>query len=60
MQPLQSIVASHGLKKLKKTIEIRNRNAKFLDKKLSKLGSNVIIPKRVKGLSKLFHYICVW
>ncbi len=60
MQPLQSIVASHGLKKLKKTIETRNRNAKFLDKELSKLGANVIIPKRVKGFVETFSlYMCL-
>ena len=60
MQPLQSIVASHGLKKLKKQLKLEIEMQKFLDKELSKLGSNVIIPKRVKGFVETFSlYMCL-
>ena len=32
LQPLQAVVAMHGLKKLKSVINKRNSNAKYLDK----------------------------
>jgi aminotransferase EvaB len=49
MQPLQSIVALHGLKKLNQIIAKRNLNAKLLDTHLGKLHQNIIIPKRISG-----------
>lgn len=54
LQPLQAVVAINQLKKLKKFINLRNRNAKFLDKKLSKLYPKVKIPPRPKGFRETF------
>mgnify|MGYP001241011924 CR=1 FL=1 len=48
LQPLQAIVASHGLDKIKNVINIRNKNAKKLDKGLSNLFPHVKVPKRLK------------
>ena len=45
LQPLQAIVAGIELKKVKKIIKLRNKNAKFFDQQLSKLDE-VTIPKR--------------
>ena len=47
LQPLQAIVAMHGLKDLKSIIIKRNKNAKMLDNYLSDI-KYVSIPKRVK------------
>ncbi len=47
LQPIQAIVAQIQLKKIKDIIKIRNYNANFLDKELSKI-SQVKIPKRIK------------
>jgi aminotransferase EvaB len=49
MQPLQAIVAMHGLKKLKKIISLRKKNADFLDKKLLTLKKYIKLPKRPKN-----------
>ena len=48
MQPLQAIVALHGLKKLNKVIKKRTQNAKFLDKALSCsfFRKHLILPDR--------------
>ena len=46
MQPLQSIVAIQGLKKLEKVIKQRNKNAKFYDKSFSLLSKFISIPNR--------------
>ena len=60
MQPIQSIVASEGLKKLDKVIKIRNRNAKKLDELLKPLSPNIKIPKRIKGYKETFAlYMCL-
>jgi aminotransferase EvaB len=48
MQPLQCIVATEGLKKLKNVIKKRNKNAAYLDKYLSEIGSRVTLPKRIE------------
>ncbi len=47
LQPLQAIVAIHGLKDLRSIIIKRNKNAKMLDNYLSDI-KYVSIPKRVK------------
>ncbi len=49
MQPLQAIVAIEGLKKIDSVINKRNRNAEYLDSKLSNLSDFVLIPKRKKN-----------
>ncbi len=54
MQPLQSIVAFWGLKKIKKVIKIRNINAKYYDKKLSKFKDFIKVPRRIKGFTETF------
>ena len=46
LQPLQAIVASHGLDRLEKTITRRNDNARILDQGLQKLKEFVEIPER--------------
>lgn len=53
MQPLQAIVLSHGLDRLKNTIETRNRNARLLDEGLKGLGE-VRLPERKKGHVETF------
>lgn len=61
IQPLQAIVAYENLKKLKKVIKIRNKNAKFLDDNLKSLYPNVIIPKRNKNYTETFAlYMCLF
>lgn len=54
LQPLQAIVALNGLKKLNKVINLRNKNAKYLDKKLEHLFPNIILPKRIKNYKETF------
>lgn len=56
MQPLQAIVAIHGLKKLKKVIEKRSQNAAYLDKHLSKekLKNFLKIPSRLRNSQETF------
>ena len=46
LQPLQAIVATEGLKKIKKVISKRNNNAKLMDTLLSTEKKNVVIPNR--------------
>ena len=53
LQPLQAIVAMHGLKDLKKIIKKRNNNALILDKGLSKIKS-IQIPTRIKNNIETF------
>ena len=53
LQPLQAIVAMHGLKTLDKIISKRNKNAKILDDQLSKI-KYVKIPKRIKNNTETF------
>ena len=47
MQPLQSIVASIGLDKIKKVLKKRQINANRLDQGLVSLSPNVILPERI-------------
>lgn len=54
MQPLQAIVAMENLKKLKKVINLRNKNAQLMDKLLNSLPSHVVVPKRIKGHIETF------
>lgn len=54
MQPLQAVVALEGMKKLKKIIDLRSKNAKFLDKELLKLKKFVQVPKRIKDYRETF------
>ncbi len=53
LQPLQAIVAMHGLKSLKNIIKKRNSNAKILDEGLSGLKS-VGLPPRIKKNTETF------
>ena len=53
LQPLQAIVASHGLKDLNNIIKKRNINAKVLDDGLSKI-KGVFVPKRIKNNIETF------
>ncbi len=56
MQPLQAIVAMHGLKKLESVIKKRNKNAYFYDVMLSKgkIVNYVKIPERKKNFRETF------
>ena len=54
LQPLQAVVASHGLDDLPRVIEKRNHNAARLDKGLLALAPNVIIPARPEGYKETF------
>ena len=54
MQPLQAIVGLWGLKKLKKVIKIRNKNAKYYDENFKELNKFIKIPKRIKGFKETF------
>jgi|TARA_B110001452_G_scaffold145837_1_gene121247 aminotransferase EvaB len=61
LQPFQAIVASIGLKKINSVIRKRNNNAKEMDKLLSPLFPNVIIPKRLKGYKETYSlYMCLF
>lgn len=53
LQPLQAIVAMHGLRKLPKTLEIRRRNAAILDKGLEGIAE-VNIPARLWKMEESF------
>mgnify|MGYP001218352028 FL=1 len=60
LQPLQAIVALDGLKKLNKVIKKRNENAKTMDRLLSNLKPNVILPFRPRGYRETFAlYMCL-
>ena len=54
MQPLQAIVGLWGLKKIKKVIRIRNKNANYYDMKLRSLKSYITTPRRIKGFIETF------
>ena len=61
LQPLQSIVACEGLKKLNKNIKKRNLNAKLLDENLKNLKPMVIIPNRPNFFLETFAlYMILW
>jgi dTDP-4-amino-4,6-dideoxygalactose transaminase len=49
MQPFQAIVLIEGLKKLKKVIKQRQKNASFYDEELKKLYPNIRVPERLKN-----------
>lgn len=53
LQPLQAVVANIELKKVDNIIKIRNSNAKFLDRELSKINE-VNLPKRFKENTETF------
>ncbi len=53
LQPFQAVVANIELKKLNSIIKKRNKNAKILDKELSKI-KYVKIPKRIKNNTETF------
>ncbi len=46
LQPLQAIVASHILKNVDETVDVRNKNAKILDNGLRDLSKQVELPPR--------------
>jgi dTDP-4-amino-4,6-dideoxygalactose transaminase len=54
LQPLQAIVASHVLKTVPETIDIRNRNARILDEGLKELADYITIPPRPVGYRETF------
>ncbi len=54
LQPLQAVVASHGLDDLPRVIEKRNQNAKRMDKGLSAFAPKVILPNRPEGYIETF------
>ncbi len=53
LQPLQAVVADIELKKVRKIVKIRNKNASFLDKNLSTL-KEVSLPERKKNYTETF------
>jgi len=53
LQPLQAIVANIELRKVRKIINIRNKNARLLDKHLSNIDG-VSIPERKKDNTETF------
>ena len=54
LQPLQAVVAMIELKKIKSIVAKRNANAKFLDKKLKKIGKFIKVPYRPKNYLETF------
>ena len=61
LQPLQAIVAQNGLKKLKSSIQIRNKFAKLYDDSLKELDQFVKIPKRISDNIETFAlYMCLF
>ena len=54
LQPLQAIVASHVLKTVPETVEIRNRNALMLDEGLKELADYMKVPPRPVGYRETF------
>ena len=54
LQPLQAVVASHGLDDLPSVIGKRNHNAARLDKGLMALAPNVTVPSRPEGYRETF------
>ena len=53
LQPLQAVVASKELKNVNRIVSLRNKNAKILDKRLSKIKT-VKIPLRKKNYIETF------
>ena len=54
LQPLQAVVASHVLKTVPETVEIRNRNAHILDEGLKELADYMKVPPRPAGYRETF------
>jgi len=54
LQPVQAIVASHVLKTVPGTVEIRNKNANILDEGLKKLADYIKVPPRPAGKRETF------
>ena len=54
LQPLQAVVASHVLKTVPETVEIRNRNAHILDEGLKELADYMKVPPRPVGYRETF------
>ena len=54
LQPLQAVVASHVLKTVPETVEIRNRNALILDEGLKELADYMKVPPRPVGYRETF------
>ena len=53
LQPLQAVVANNELKNVNRIVSLRNKNAKILDKKLSKIKT-IQIPSRKKNYRETF------
>ena len=61
LQPLQAVVALEGIKRLKKTIKIRNKNAMLYDRYLKDLSPFVKIPQRFPNCLETFAlYMCLF
>ena len=54
LQPLQAVVASHVLKTVQETVEIRNKNAHILDEDLKEIAAYVKVPPRPVGYRETF------
>jgi len=54
LQPLQAVVASHVLKTVSETVEIRNRNAHMFDEGLNELKDYATVPSRPVGYRETF------
>lgn len=54
IQPLQAIVAMHGIKKLNQVVKKRNINAKYYDNLFSSIKNKITVPKRIKGYIETF------
>jgi len=54
LQPLQAIVASHGLEDLSRVIARRNHNAAYLDSRLCQLAQHIELPRRLSGHTETF------
>lgn len=54
LQPLQAVVASHGLDGLSRVIAKRNENAAYLDDCLRSLYPHVKLPRRLSGYVETF------
>jgi len=54
LQPLQAVVASHGLDDLSRVISTRNQNAAYLDERLRALAPRVTLPHRMAGHIETF------
>ena len=60
LQPLQAVVAYKELSKINAVVKKRNKNAKLMDKLLSPIYPNVIIPRRPKGYLETYAlYMCL-